>query len=114
MVEATASSTFTEFNVRQDRGKPHFIRLHDSVVKNLEWEMAGAGEQSGVLLGAIESGENCTIVVEEFERAAKLEERIQTRRPGSGLNAMQEHIDAFAGRWDGYCSGEELLRRTRP
>jgi len=88
MVEATASSTFTEFNVRQDRGKPHFIRLHDSVVKNLEWEMAGAGEQSGVLLGAIESGENCTIVVEEFERAAKLEERIRTRRPGSGLNVV--------------------------
>ena len=29
-------------------------------------------------------------------------------------NAMQEHIDAYAGAWDGYCSGEELLKRTRP
>jgi hypothetical protein len=24
------------------------------------------------------------------------------------------HIRRFAGTWDGYCSGEELLRRTRP
>jgi predicted transcriptional regulator len=30
------------------------------------------------------------------------------------LNAIQEHIMARAGTWDGYCSGEELLRRTRP
>ena len=30
------------------------------------------------------------------------------------LNAMQEHINARAGRWDGYCSGEQLLRKTRP
>jgi len=29
-------------------------------------------------------------------------------------NAVQEHIAAFAGTWDGHCSGEELLRRTRP
>jgi hypothetical protein len=29
-------------------------------------------------------------------------------------NAMVEHIRARAGTWDGFCSGEELLRRTRP
>jgi hypothetical protein len=29
-------------------------------------------------------------------------------------NALQEHILAHAGRWDGYCSGEQLLRKTRP
>ena len=29
-------------------------------------------------------------------------------------NALQEHIVTHAGRWDGYCSGEELLRKTRP
>jgi hypothetical protein len=29
-------------------------------------------------------------------------------------NALQEHIATHAGRWDGYCSGEELLRKTRP
>lgn len=29
-------------------------------------------------------------------------------------NALQEHILTHAGRWDGYCSGEELLRKTRP
>ena len=27
--------------------------------------------------------------------------------------AMQRHVDAHAGRWDGYCTAEELLRRTR-
>jgi hypothetical protein len=27
---------------------------------------------------------------------------------------LQEHIDAHAGTWDGYCSGEELMRKTRP
>jgi hypothetical protein len=27
--------------------------------------------------------------------------------------AMQQHIDAHARSWDGHCSGEELLRRTR-
>ena len=32
----------------------------------------------------------------------------------AGRNAMVEHIRARAGTWDGYCSGEELLRRTRP
>jgi len=30
------------------------------------------------------------------------------------LNGLQEHILTHAGRWDGYCSGEELLRKTRP
>jgi hypothetical protein len=29
-------------------------------------------------------------------------------------NTLQEHIATHAGRWDGYCSGEELLRKTRP
>jgi len=29
-------------------------------------------------------------------------------------NALQEHIVTHAGRWDGYCTGEELLRKTRP
>jgi predicted transcriptional regulator len=33
---------------------------------------------------------------------------------GSRANAMQDHIAARAGTWDGYCSGVELLRRTRP
>ena len=33
---------------------------------------------------------------------------------GLTRNALQEHIVAHAGRWDGYCSGEELLRKTRP
>jgi hypothetical protein len=29
-------------------------------------------------------------------------------------NAMQRHIDRYAGTWDGHMSGTELLQRTRP
>ena len=29
-------------------------------------------------------------------------------------NAVQEHILMYSGRWNGYCSGVELLRKTRP
>lgn len=29
-------------------------------------------------------------------------------------DAAVEHIRRFAGTWDGYISGEELLKRTRP
>ncbi|MCI0535881.1 MAG: ribbon-helix-helix domain-containing protein [Verrucomicrobiales bacterium] len=39
---------------------------------------------------------------------------VRQKNSGPGLNALQEHIMARAGTWDGYCSGEELLRRTRP
>ena len=33
---------------------------------------------------------------------------------GAARNAMQEHIRARAGTWDGRLSGVELLKRTRP
>src|SRR5712692_1801911 len=72
------NSTFTEFNVRQDKGKPCFIRLHDSVVKNLEQLLGSGGGQPGILLGTIEAGDKLTIAVEDFEPAAKVEERIRT------------------------------------
>jgi hypothetical protein len=39
---------------------------------------------------------------------------VRKTKSGPGPNTMQEHIDARSGLWDGYCSGEELLRRTRP
>jgi hypothetical protein len=51
-------STFTEFNVRQDKGKPHYIRLHDSVVKRLERELGGNPGSTGLLLGSIENGDS--------------------------------------------------------
>jgi predicted transcriptional regulator len=38
----------------------------------------------------------------------------QSRSDGKRLNAMQRHIDKYAGNWDGDISGEELLRLTRP
>ena len=38
--KSAPGSTFTEFNVRQDGGRPHFIRLHDRVVKSLERQLA--------------------------------------------------------------------------
>jgi predicted transcriptional regulator len=33
---------------------------------------------------------------------------------GEKLNAMQRHIEKYAGTWDGDISGEELLKLTRP
>jgi predicted transcriptional regulator len=39
---------------------------------------------------------------------------VRKNKSGGKLNAMQEHINARAGTWDGDISGEELLRRTRP
>jgi len=35
------------------------------------------------------------------------------RNDPAARKAAVEHIRARAGTWDGYCSGEELLRRTR-
>ncbi len=42
-----------------------------------------------------------------------LTEYVGGHKNGAAVNAMQQHIDAYAGTWDGHCSGEELLRRTR-
>jgi predicted transcriptional regulator len=39
-------------------------------------------------------------------------EYVRKKKPA--LSTMQEHIDAYAGTWAGYFSGEELLRKTRP
>jgi hypothetical protein len=41
-------------------------------------------------------------------------EYVRDTGTGTRQNAMQEHIDSHAGRWDGYLSGEELLQKTRP
>jgi hypothetical protein len=47
---------------------------------------------------------------EVLRRAAT--DYVQKNQPAR--DAAVEHIRRFAGTWDGYCSGEELLRRTRP
>jgi predicted transcriptional regulator len=49
---------------------------------------------------------------EVLRRAAA--DYVRKNKSGRKLNAMQEHINARAGTWDGDISGEELLRRTRP
>jgi hypothetical protein len=41
-------------------------------------------------------------------------EYVCSKKPSTALNPLQEHIVTHAGRWDGYCSAEELLRKTRP
>lgn len=41
-------------------------------------------------------------------------EYVRSNKRAPALNSLQEHIVSHAGRWDGYCSGEELLRKTRP
>jgi TonB family protein len=85
LLDSQVSSTFTELNVRQDTGKPHFVRLHDSVVRDLERQLQGGREQSGILIGSIEGSGHCTIAVEEFEPAPNLEERI---RAGDGARIV--------------------------
>jgi predicted transcriptional regulator len=42
-----------------------------------------------------------------------LAEYVRGHKEQQAPNTMQEHIDAYAGTWDGHCSGEQLLRRTR-
>src|SRR5260370_5721629 len=75
--EKPSSSTFTELNVRQEKGKPHFIRLHDSVVKRLERQLADNPAATGLLLGSIEVNDTCTIAVEQFDPTTKLEDLIR-------------------------------------
>jgi hypothetical protein len=41
-------------------------------------------------------------------------EYVRSQKQTAALNPLQEHIVSHAGHWDGYCSGEELLRKTRP
>src|SRR5437868_13130942 len=81
MLKAPPSATFTEFNVRLDKGTPHFIRLHDSVVKDLEQRLKSDQRHFGILLGSIEAGANCTISVEEFDARSKVEDGIRTWAP---------------------------------
>jgi TonB family protein len=78
--EKPSSSAFTELNVRQEKGKPHFIRLHDSVVKRLERQLADNPASTGLLLGSIEVNDTCTIAVEQFEPTTKLEDLIRARK----------------------------------
>ena len=35
------------------------------------------------------------------------------RRDHTARDARVDHVRKYAGTWDGYCSGTELLRRTR-
>ena len=65
LLDTQVSSTFTELNVRQDTGKPHFVRLHDSVVRDLERQLQGGREQSGILIGSVEGSGPFTIAVEK-------------------------------------------------
>jgi len=87
-IQEIQSSTFTELNVRQDKGEPYFIRLHDSVVKNLERRLASGEEKPGLLIGSFEAA-NLTISVEDFEPAANIEERIRTWTPRAG---SRQHV----------------------
>jgi TonB family protein len=89
------SVTFTELNVRQDKGKPHFIRLHDSVVKGLERHLkASTGDSSGLLLGSLDVGENCTISVEDFEPVASIEESVRSVSAGNVVGYYRTYAQA--------------------
>jgi TonB family protein len=81
--EAPASGTFTELNVRPEKGKPYFIRLHDSVVKRLEQHLDQNPASTGLLLGSIEASDSCTIAVELFEPTTRVEELIRASKSSS-------------------------------
>src|SRR5215510_10304921 len=69
----TQDSKFTEFNIREDVGKPHFVRLHDKATKRLESHVrsfgltpAGGSRAGGILLGTLEVADQCFINVLDF------------------------------------------------
>jgi TonB family protein len=86
--KAPSPSTFTELNVRQEKGKPHYIRLHDSVVRRLERELVVNPASTGLLLGSIDVGENCTIAVELFEPTTRVEELVRAQKSGGSLQVV--------------------------
>jgi protein TonB len=76
------TATFTEFNVRQDSGPPHFIRLEDQVVRAIERELAAPGAPlCGLLLGSISYVESRRIEVEQSRPAPSLEKGITEADP---------------------------------
>src|SRR5436190_2411042 len=90
--KSAPGSTFTEFNVRQYGGRPHFIRLHDRVVKSLERQLAAvSGGNFGILLGSIDSGESCTIDVEEFAPVVSVRESIRARSAERVIGYYRTH-----------------------
>jgi hypothetical protein len=93
--EKPSIATFTELNVRQDKGKPHFIRLHDSVVKGLERRLTDNPSSQGILLGSIEDTESCTIAVEQFEPTTKVDDLVRARKSVVGYYRSHSR-DGFA------------------
>jgi TonB family protein len=66
-------SKFTEFNIREDVGIPHFVRLHDKATKRFERHVRGFGptpgggsRAGGILLGTLEASDQCFIDVMDF------------------------------------------------
>jgi hypothetical protein len=50
----------------------------------------------------------------KLKGATEAAQNVRKRTSPSKMKAMQDHIRARAGTWDGIWSGEELLRKTRP
>lgn len=70
------------------------IRLPKSLARELRVKTRAAGTNPTAVLRK---------AAEEF-----------VRTDPSAHNSALEHVRRFAGSWDGHCTGEELLRRTRP
>jgi protein TonB len=69
MNSASTAANFTEFNVLEQLGCPHFVRLQDRVVKSLEAHLkASAGPESemGALTGSRMGGSTCVIEISGF------------------------------------------------
>src|SRR6267143_173297 len=71
--QITPDTKFTEFNIREDVGIPHFVRLHDKATQRFERHVRsfgltpGAGSRAGgILLGTLETTDQCFINVLDF------------------------------------------------
>src|SRR5215471_98833 len=69
----TLDTRFTEFNIRNDIGTPHFVRLHDNATRRFETyarafapAMSHGSGVGGLLLGTIELADQWSITIQDF------------------------------------------------
>jgi outer membrane biosynthesis protein TonB len=72
-LQTPLDSRFTEFNIRQDVGTPHFVRLHDNATKRFEAyvrsivpTLASGSSAGGILLGTIQVTDQWSATVLDF------------------------------------------------
>ena len=90
-LDTPPSPTFTEFNVRLEKGKPHFIRLHDGVVRDLERQFATKYNDEGKVVE--------TLADVPIENRANVKVLRRPKNPMAGMTWPQRR--EFLERTDG-------------